>query len=298
MGNVEVLDIHLAPGQFKDQVEVVPEHRALGIAHLGPGQATDFLFHLGLEVLRNGRLLEQLKIAFLLFLGAFVLTELILDDFHLLAQVVFLLVAFNRLAHFFADFALQLGNRLFTGQDVQQEVNPGLDFGQFQDLLLLEDRQIQMGCNGVGGQRWAGDRADQANHLRGNPRTADCILFKTPDQLATIGFRGKILFSFRLSMDHAFNNIVRIIADDIQPLGPVQAFNHHFDSLIGIGFENLFDAGQAANLVDVVWRRQVGTEVDLGRDKDQLVRIDCSLDCSPGFWTRHIKSQGHAGEND
>ncbi len=73
MGNVKIFRVHPAPGQFKHQIEVIPQDGAFGIAHLGSGQTGNFLFDLGFEFGRNRGLLKQLKIAFLLLLGTLLL---------------------------------------------------------------------------------------------------------------------------------------------------------------------------------------------------------------------------------
>ncbi|MNW47809.1 hypothetical protein D3C74_251530 [compost metagenome] len=149
LGEIQVILGLVAPRQAKQPIHVVADNAAFRRAGRHFLQAIDFFLDLLPNVLRQPFLLELGPQLFRFSSPPFFLAELLLDRFHLLAQIIFLL----RLLHLFldalVDFTFQLKHFALVIQDVEEFLQPLADVDRFKDFLLIFDLQRQMAGNDV-----------------------------------------------------------------------------------------------------------------------------------------------------
>src|SRR5690606_13865495 len=147
--DVDTLGIELRPRQFREPVNVVPQHRVLaGRARhaLQPAEflarmLLDFLGHAGVH---NG-LLNRLELRGI----ALILAELLLDGAHLLAKNRLTLPLVDRRAGLLLDLVGQFQNLKSLRHQFKHSVQSLLDVEGFQQPLLLRRGNVEEACDNV-----------------------------------------------------------------------------------------------------------------------------------------------------
>ena len=148
------------PGQLDQPVEIGADHavfgrrlgHALEPAEFAPRLLLDLLRHLGL-----GDRLAELGDLVLLAVGV---AELLLDRGHLLAQEHLALALVERGAGLLADLLRQPEHLDPLGEEARDAVDAGGEVDRLEHLLLLLDRQVEIGGDDVGERAGIVDRVD------------------------------------------------------------------------------------------------------------------------------------------
>ena len=164
------------PRQVCDPLEVGADrpglHRARRLGH----QPTELSLAVFADLVGYARPSDSLPKLLHLLRGAVVIAELTADRSGLLAQDVLALVPRELLLHLLADLLLQVAHLRLPREVLGESFEPGADLRSLEQLLLLFDRDVEMGRDHVG--QHAGilnlhdQSADRVRYVARHPETS------------------------------------------------------------------------------------------------------------------------------
>ncbi len=274
--DVELIVAAHVPGQFADGRQVGADHRGLGGVGVHAREtvqlAVDLLLDVGLQAQRLDLLLQLLGLVGLAVLAA---VEFLLNDLHLLAQVVLALVAVDLFLHLRADLLLHGEHFGLAVEQGQHLVDPVGDLAQLQHRLLVFDAEIHV-------------EGDEVGHLTGVFLALDGLHRLARQELAAGDQRLELLVQFagqRLQFDgladlgreqrHIGPQV--LATGVVAGLGPAQRTDEHLHGAVGV-LAHAQHAAQGAHVVQVLALGIVDVLVALRDDQNGLLVLHGRVD--------------------
>ena len=292
--DVEVVDGRLAPRQVEEGLDVGADDAKLAARGLHLLQAAELLLDDLVDLV--GHLfgveagLEVVEVAVV----AVDLAELLLDGLVLLPEVVLLLVLIHLLFDLVLDLVGDLGDLELAGEEGEDQLEPLLDVGLAEHLLLLLDGDFE----GVGGEVGEVDRVcDLVDHQR---RLARKLRHHPGD---TAGHRLEVVEE-RVDLDialilglHALEaaHMVGLGAGEVEETHPLLALDD--DAVVVLAdLHDLEDAGHDANAMEVGLVGLIDLCLTLGDDGNVGLFGRRLFDEGDRLLTAHLKRDDHLGE--
>ena len=292
---VEVVVRSGVPGQFRDPLQVGPDHLGFHRLATGPLQAAQLALDLGPRFrgkFEGGKLgAEILGLARLV-----VVAQFLLDRLHLLAEVHLLLALAQLGLDLRLDLVLRLEHADLALDQDQDAAEPVLDAEGLQEVLLLLERQLDVAGDEVGEPGGVGHGVhDLVEDFLGKPPAL--AEFHGPfADLAIQRREGRVLRVDRLHLrerrcgrlQEAFGRVI------LERMGTLLALEEQLDAAQPP--LELADPRNDADRVELL-RRRLLRQVALGDGEDEAVALDGRLDRPQGPRPTDRDRQGQAGED-
>ncbi len=288
------------PGHLQTHVQIVPDHRALGAAEGLLGQLRDLLQQVLLRVFRQLQLQDAAAVVLQLVVIVAGVSQLVLHDLDLGAEDLLPLGLFQMGPDLSLHLPLKAQHVVFVGQDPVQTLQPQVGVQLLQDLLLVLRPEIDVLGDVIRQIAQVPAVQDRGLHLlRHAPRLLG-VLAEQVDGLAQQRLRpgaageGRRLFLLRNGL-HVGLEIGRGLPQALQPR-PGLALRHDPDGGGG-GPQDLGDAGDRADLIEILLLGRGHADLPLGHQKDLLVRLHGVFQRPDGDEPLHLEAQVHMWEN-
>ncbi len=236
----------LLPWQSDQGLDVVANYGGLSRHRRHQLELLDFRVGLGQRLLAHAGSLDLLLHLF--EIGTlFAFTELLLDGFDLLVQVVLALALFHLPLDATTDALFHLQDVQFGLKLRQQLLQPHDDVEDLENFLLELKLQRQVGCDRVGQSPRLFDSTERSQDLRRDLLVEFHVLIELSQDSPAHGFylvAGTIVDDHRR---HIGDEQRSLILDAIDR-GPLRAFDEYLDSTVR-QLEHLQDVGNAANRI-------------------------------------------------
>ena len=294
---VDVLLCHGVPRQLHDGVYVGLDHAGFVGTDRQAFQTRAFL-HQRLFDLFGELHLGDLAPQLVDIVEVAVLTQLVTDHVHLLAQVVIALALVDTGLRLLHDILLDRHDEDLVLHRVDQHLEPVGKVDGLEDDLLDLYVEDDIGRNEIGEfARFVGHadlEEDIGRQLRGQLHIALKGRLERTHQRDIAG-RQRMLTAVAVRLDRCVQTAVA--GNRFDDRSSPQTLDHDARRLL-ILFDDLFDAAYHADLIDIVDRRFVHAGVHLSGNEDQLIAVHRHLDGAFGTLAVHIKVQHHLREHD
>ncbi len=284
----------LLPGYIGQPFDIGAHHGRFGghrrhhleLVQLGLGLLQGLLAH----ARRLDALLQLIQLA-----GAVLgRPHLLLDGLHLLVQIVLALAALHLLLDPAADAFFHLQQVDLGIQYTQYMLDPVAHRGDFQDLLLLLDLEVQVGSHGV----------NQSSHVLYTGQGADRLrryLLAQIDELLELAHQGArqylglSLLRQRLLDQLDAGLLITVNFLQLLDLGALFTLHQHLDGTVR-QLEQLQYGGQGAYAVQVLCLGVIDGGVALGHQQNLLVALHGGFQCLDRFAATNEQGNDHVGE--
>ena len=236
---------------------------------------------------------EELKLICVPAHVAFELSQLTLDGFHLLVQIVLTLALFHLLFHAPADALFHLKQVGFGFHQPNQLLCAIHHIKNFQNGLFL--RQIQRHVRSYGIRQPPGifNAGQRCQYFGRYFFTEVDIILKAADQCLHQGFRLSMLGRNQL---HRCCNRLEITVGflNVSNPGPLLTLHQYFDGAVG-QFEYLQDLRYGSYLVKVLGARFINRGLLLRHKEYLLVIGHCAFKRGDGFFSSYKQGNDHVG---
>ena len=228
--------------------------------------------------------------------AVFAVAEFLLNGLHLLVQIILALRLLHLALDARADALFDLKHADFA---FHQRIDAFQTFGgrgQFEELLLLGNLDVNVAGNRVSEFGRIVDLCDRAQNFRRHFLVELHVAFKLRDDGTRQRFELVVLGLFFFDgFDAGFEELV--ISHIVFDARAAHAFDQHLDGAVG-QFQKLENRADGTDFVDVAGRRIVIGGVLLGDEQNLLLVGHDVFQGAHGFFAADEERHDHVGEND
>ena len=286
------------PRQGQAGIQIAADNAALGAAALHTGQTVTLFQQLFGGFFIKVQCLDFPAVCIGLGAGVLGVAELLADDIHLLAQVVFALALVHAGVDLVVQVALDVHDLAFLPQQGQQLFEAAQQGRFVQDNLLILILEQEVGGHVLAQiQRRIGGN-DVIDDILGNLRAVGQVLLKAVLQAADESLDLVALVGRDAAHRHgAYRGLQILFADvELQQTGTGLALDEDLHEVIGDA-QHLLDFGNDTVGIQVAKGRFFLIHLALGDEKDAAVGVHGGLDGGNGLGAAHLKMDYIVGEN-
>ena len=286
------------PRQGQAGVQIIADHAAFGGAALHTRQTVALFQQFFGSVRLQLQFLDLAAVPVRLGAGVLGVAQLLADDVHLLAQVVFALSLVHLRVDLFVQVALNFQNLAFLPQQGQQLFQPGQQAGFVQDGLLILVLQQQVGGHILAQKQRIIGRNDVVHHILGQLRAEGKVLLKAVLQAAHQRLALGALVGGNAPHGCRAHRCLQIFAlgFQFQQAGAGLALDQYLDQIVGHA-QRLLDVGDHAVGIQILAVGVFGVHLLLGNQKHTAVAVHGSLNGGDGFFAPHLKMYNVIGKH-
>ena len=247
-------------------------------------------------------LLRELRVRDFLFKfsdfvrALFAVTQLLLNGFHLLIQIVLALRALHLGFHAGFDLLFDLKHRHFALHQPEHGFKPLCDNKLFQKVLLLIDLNTEMTRHKVSQFRRFPCLAHLSQRLFRDILLYFCVALELFGDRTHQSFNGRFIAHF-FAQRFGKGFKIRLVLHEIRDFHTGTAFDQHFYSAVR-QLEQLQYVGQHAHAKNAVNGRVVNRGVNLARQQDLFVVLHDFFQRTHRFFTPDKQRHDHMREHD